>query len=155
MKTIRRILALLLALSVVLALGVGVFADDETPTYTITVTSGSNNISIDGCVYKAYRLFDATYSTTGEGDDAKTNVAYKVNENFENFEHSVTTGEGESATTTKYKGDALIAYLAGLEDNTDTLNAFAKAVLKYIQTKNIAAAGSATLSAEDTTENEA
>lgn len=148
MKTIRKILALILALSVVLALSVGVFADgeDETTaaTYSITVKNSSENVSLAGNTYYAYRLFDATLSTSGEGE--KTNVAYTVNENFKDFTYTV--GEGDEART--YSGDELIAYLADLEDDSAALDAFAKAALAYIEDNTIVADGTTVVDASAT-----
>lgn len=147
MKKIRKILALVLALSVMLALSVGVFADgdeaSETPaaattaySITVNVPTGSN-LSIAGNTYYAYRLFDATYS----GD----NVAYTVNANFKDFTYTV----GE----TSYSGDTLIAYLATLEKDSEALDAFAKAALAYITEKSIAPSGSVEASSDSATIN--
>lgn len=155
MKRIRRILALLLALSVVLALSVGVFADGETPetetpeaetvTYSITVRNTHENISIAGKMYFAYRLFDATYFTTEtEGEDGNTttttNVGYTLNADFVGFTYTYTGDDEEELTVS---GNDLIDYVRSCGESSDALNAFAKAVLGYIEKSDpkIVAAG--------------
>ena len=125
MKHIRRNLALLLAVVLVLALSVCAFAAED---YSITVNNTNTAVSINGKTYSAYKIFDATYSGTS--------VAYTVNKEFEGL-----TYDGKS-------GDALIAYLGTLNDNSKELDAFAKAALAYASEKNIQPAGTATASNE-------
>jgi len=60
MKTLRKMMALVIAMVMVLAMGVTVFAAD-TP-HTITITNTNNAISIDGKTYNAYKVFDSTHS---------------------------------------------------------------------------------------------
>ena len=128
MKYIKRTLALLLAVVLVLALSVGAFAAED---YSITVTNTNTSVSISGNTYRAYKIFDATYS----GD----HVAYTVSKEFEGF-----TYEGKS-------GDDLIAYLGTLDNNSEALDKFAKAALAYAAEKGIQAAGSVTATGESAT----
>lgn len=128
MKTIKRSLALLLAVVLVLALSVCAFAAEN---YSITVTNSNTSVSINGNTYRAYKIFDATYS----GD----NVAYTVSADFAGFSYNNKTG------------DALIEYLGTLTDNSEELDAFAKAALAYASDNNIAPAGTAKASDESAT----
>ena len=132
MKRAKSAFALVLALVMVLALGTGAFAAEQ---YSITVTNSNKSISIDGKTYSAYKIFDATY----DGD----NVAYTVSSEFENFAYTV--------DDTTYKGETLIKYLEGQTSNSEVMDAFAKAALKYATDNSIAAAGSAVASGETAT----
>lgn len=123
MKTVKRALALVLALTLLLAMSATVFAAAQ--TYSITVKNENKSISIKDNTYYAYRIFDATYN----GD----NVAYTVNENFAGFTYTV--------SDKNYQGEALINYLADLTADSAALDAFAKAALDYATTNHIAAAG--------------
>lgn len=131
MKTVKRALALVLALTLLLAMSATVFAAAQ--TYSITVKNANKSISIKDNTYYAYRIFDATYN----GD----NVAYTVNKNFAGFTYTV--------SDKNYQGEALINYLADLADDSAALDAFAKDALDYATTNNIAAAG--TVKAADET----
>lgn len=130
MKHIRRNLALLLAVVLVLALSVCAFAAED---YSITVNNTNTAVSINGKIYSAYKIFDATYN----GD----NVAYTVSTEFSGF--SYTNEAGNS-----FSGDALIAYLGNLDDNSTELDAFAKAALAYVSANHINPAGTAPASNE-------
>ena len=127
MKHIKRTMALLLAVVLVLALSVGAFAAEN---YSITVTNTNTSVSINGNTYRAYKIFDATYS----GD----HVAYTVSKEFEGF-----TYEGKS-------GDDLIAYLGDSTNSVD-FDAFAKAALAHAVANSIPAAGSVEATAETAT----
>lgn len=131
MKTVKRALALVLALTLLLAMSATVFAAAQ--TYSITVKNENKSISIKDNTYYAYRIFDATYN----GD----NVAYTVNKNFTGFTYTV--------SDKSYQGEALINYLADLTADSAALDAFAKAALDYATTNRIDAAG--TVKATDET----
>ena len=131
MKTVKRALALVLALTLLLAMSATVFAAAQ--TYSITVKNENKSISIKDNTYYAYRIFDATYNGN--------NVAYTVNKNFTGFTYTV--------SDKSYQGEALINYLADLTADSAALDAFAKAALDYATTNHIAAAG--TVKATDET----
>lgn len=131
MKTVKRALALVLALTLLLAMSATVFAAAQ--TYSITVKNENKSISIKDNTYYAYRIFDATYN----GD----NVAYTVNKNFTGFTYTV--------SDKSHQGEALINYLADLTADSAALDAFAKAALDYATTNRIDAAG--TVKATDET----
>ena len=131
MNTVKRALALVLALTLLLAMSATVFAAAQ--TYSITVKNENKSISIKDNTYYAYRIFDATYN----GD----NVAYTVNKKFTGFTYTV--------SDKSYQGEALINYLADLTADSAALDAFAKAALDYATTNRIDAAG--TVKATDET----
>ena len=131
MKTVKRALALVLALTLLLAMSATVFAAAQ--TYSITVKNENKSISIKDNTYYAYHIFDATYNGN--------NVAYTVNKNFTGFTYTV--------SDKSYQGEALINYLADLTADSAALDAFAKAALDYATTNHIAAAG--TVKATDET----
>ncbi len=135
-KTLKTQLALLLALLLTLALGTTAFAAES---YSITVKNSNPSISMAGNTYSAYKLFDVTYSDV-EKDSG--NYAYTVNDNFVNFtySYSATNDNGEETTKT-VSGETLIEYLTTLEKDSEALDTFAEAALKYATEQNIKAAG--------------
>ena len=132
MKSIKKSLALLLAVVLVLALSTTALAADE---YSITVTNTNKSVSINGNTYKAYKVFDVTYS--GE------HFAYTVSDQFKDFIYVVDEN-------TSYTGEALIKYLSEQENNSEVLDAFAKAALAYATEKGFAPAGTSEEAAEET-----
>ena len=130
MKRTKRIASVLLALVMALSLITTAFAAGD---YSITVKNPNPNISIDGKTYSAYKIFDATY-------DSEDHVAYTVDKDFADFTYTV---GGQS-----YSGEALINYLSEQQDDSEAMDAFAKAALKHIQEKNILADGAATAAGE-------
>lgn len=135
-KALKTQLALLLALLLTLALGTTAFAAES---YSITVKNSNTSISMAGNTYSAYKLFDVTYSDV-VGDSG--NYAYTVNNDFTNFEYTV----GDNT----YKGETLIDYLANLGNDSEALDTFAEAALKYATDQNINAAGTVKVGTEDT-----
>lgn len=125
MKRTKRIASVLLALVMALSLITTAFAAGD---YSITVKNPNQNISIDGKTYSAYKIFDATY-------DSSDHVAYTVDKHFADFTYTV----GDQS----YSGEALINYLSEQQDNSEAMDAFAKAALKHIQEKGIQADGTA------------
>lgn len=134
MKRVRSILALTLALVLVLAMSTAAFAAPE--TYSITVKNTNSAISINGNTYNAYKILDATYDKEGH-------VSYTVSTEFANFTYTVGGNN--------YQGEALIAYLGTLTNDSDALDAFAKAALTYATTNSIQPAGTATAANETAT----
>ena len=123
MKHAKKIVSFLLAAILVLTMSVSAFAD--TTGYTITVTNSNKAVSIVGKEYNAYKIFDVTYS-----EDKKA-YAYTVADAFKNFEYNGKTGDG------------LIAAIGTMTQDSDALNAFAEAALKYVTANKIASSGSA------------
>ena len=123
MKAMRKVGAVLLAMLAMVCFAVPAFGE------TITINNSSQNVSMDGQIYNAYKVFDVTYS----GDA----YAYTLDEDFENFTY---TPSGQS----ELSGQALVTYVSGLTSDSDEMNAFAEAVRSYITTNTIKADGSAT-----------
>ena len=134
MKRVRSILALTLALVLVLAMSTAAFAAPE--TYSITVNNTNSAISITGNTYNAYKILDATYDKEGH-------VSYTVSAEFANFTYTV---DGNN-----YQGEALIAYLGTLTNDSEALDAFAKAALTHATTNSIQPDGTATAEGETAT----
>ncbi len=141
MKRTKTLLCLLLAVVMTLALSTASFAAAQ--TYTITVKNSNDSISMVGNTYSAYKLFNVTYS------DSKDAYAYTVTDDFADFEYSYDTTENEQKVTKIVKGESLINYLESLANDSDALDTFAEAALKYATDNNIAAAGSVSVKATD------
>lgn len=131
----KSLLALLLALVMVFTMASTVMAAAE--SYSITVKNTNAAISISGNTYNAYKIFDVTYSQD------KAHFAYTVAKEFEGFTYTV----GDKS----YSGDALVSYVSDLTNDSEALDAFAKAALKYATENKIAAAGNATVGADSET----
>lgn len=82
MKKMRKLIAVVLALTVAMTMGIAstsmVFAADP-PAYSITVTNDSQDMSIVGKIYTAYKLFDVTYSGTNYAYTIKTTNPFYTN----------------------------------------------------------------------------
>ena len=131
----KSLLTLLLALVMVFTMASTVMAAAE--SYSITVKNTNAAISISGNTYNAYKIFDVTYSQD------KAHFAYTVAKEFEGFSYTV----GDKS----YRGDALVSYVSDLTNDSEALDAFAKAALKYATENKIAAAGNATVGADSET----
>lgn len=109
MKTVKRALALVLALTMLLAMSATVFAADET-TYTITI-----NNTTTGHTYKAYQIFAGDLAEK----DGKTILS------------NITWGNGITEAGKTTLGDA--AKKTETLKTADDAAAFAKAVAPYLQ----------------------
>lgn len=134
MKHAPKFASLLLALVMILALTVPAFGAEN---YSITVNNTNSAVSISGSTYSAYKLFDVTYSSD------KVHYSYTIDEHFKDFSYSV--------NDVSYSGEKLIAYINGLTDNADALNAFAKAALAYVDDQKIEADGTVKIGEETQT----
>ena len=76
MKTMKKLMAVALTLAMVMSLFVTCFAAGE--TYSITVNNKNENVTISGCDFNAYKLFDLVYSgeTTSGGHDQSPHAYY-------------------------------------------------------------------------------
>ena len=126
----KKIISVLLALVMTLALSVTALAAGD---YSIEVTNTNKSVSIKGNTYYAYKIFDATY-------DNSKHVAYTIDKDFEGFTYTV----GDES----YSGETLINYLATLTNNSEALDAFAKAALNYVTTKRLSPDGQAVAASE-------
>lgn len=115
MKTMKKILALVLALTLCLGLSVSGFATGtegapaEESKYTITI-----NDAVAAQTYKAYKIFDAVAGTTTGSDGKPVNVSYTILENsvwfstVAGYKSNLSDGETSGPLT----GDALSAAIA-------------------------------------------
>lgn len=147
MKKTKRFLAFLLAMVMVLGLTINVAAAED---YSITVTNTNTSITMAGNTYSAYKVFDVTYSGTS--------YAYTVDDDFSGFTYTDDKGTSDTSDDATYSGENLITYVAGLKNaqtnvvDTDALNDFAEAVLKYATDNSISVDASVTVDSTDTTE---
>lgn len=123
----KKLFALALSMMMVLAMAVPAFAAEGDPKYSITVSAQSPNVSIKGNEFSAYKLFDVKYN------EGATSFAYTVASEFSEFTYA-----GKS-------GAELVKYVGELTKDSDELNAFAQAALKYATDNNIAAKGKVTV----------
>lgn len=123
-KTFKKLFAIVIAMLMVCISAFPAFA--AVGDYTIKVKPQSTNVSLEGQTFNAYKIFDATKT-----DDGK--YSYELSENFQSFKYDGKTG------------DALVAYLASLEKDSEGLNKFAKAAMEYAKTNNITADGTTTV----------
>lgn len=126
MKHMKRFMALFAALALVLAMAVPAFADEPT-TGSITISN-----AIPGTEYKAYKMFDLSYTS---GDETKpASYSYKVVDEWADF---FETGTGKTYIpvddTTGYAGKPTFR-----ADSTEAAT-FAKAALEYATTNGITA----------------
>lgn len=125
-KHMKRFMALFAALALVLAMAVPAFADEPT-TGSITISN-----AIPGTEYKAYKMFDLSYTS---GDETKpASYSYKVVDKWADF---FETGTGKTYIpvddTTGYAGKPTFR-----ADSTEAAT-FAKAALEYATTNGITA----------------
>lgn len=130
MKHMKRFVALFAALALVLAMAVPAFADEG----TTSAATGSITISnaIPGTEYKAYKMFDLSYTS---GDETKpASYSYKVVDKWADF---FKAGTGKTYIpvddTTGYAGKPTFR-----ADSTEAAT-FAKEALEYATTNGITA----------------
>ncbi len=145
MKTVKKILVLMLAITMLFALPITAYADE---TYTITIKNNSSAVSMEGNTYNAYKVFDLTLSGYDANSENPANYAYTVSEAFADFSYTVNsvtyTGDYDTDST-----KSLVSFFTGIDDNSDELNAFAKAVKEYIENESVSSAGTVTATAAD------
>ena len=75
MKSLKKMMALVIAMVMVLGMSISVFAADD-PAYSITIENTNTNSSINGKQYKAYKVFDLTLGNATTTDEGTTYGAY-------------------------------------------------------------------------------
>ena len=113
MKKMKKVMALLLSVIMILAMSATVFAAQT----KITITGGDK-----GSEYSAYRLLNLTTSTTGTGENEKTNYSYTLNPKYESVLKSVT-----GKTTEK----DILSYISSLD--AVGIRTFADAVYQKVE----------------------
>lgn len=125
MKKMKKFASILLALVMAMALTVPAFA--EGTEYKITINDTDKGVTVNGNEFKAYKVFDVKMNADS-AEDASA-FYYTVASEFVGFSYQGMTG------------DDLVAFVADMTDNSDALNAFAKAAMNYAKENNISAAG--------------
>lgn len=123
-KTFKKLFSIVIAMLMVCISAFPAFA--AVGDYTIKVKPQSENVSLEGQKFDAYKIFDATKT-----DDDK--YSYELSKNFADFKYNDKTG------------DALVAYLASLKEDSEELNKFAKAAMEYAKENKITADGTTTV----------
>lgn len=113
MKKMKKIMALLLSVVMILTMTTIAFAAQT----KITITGGDT-----GSEYSAYRLLNLTTSTTGTGENQKTNYSYTLNSIYESVLKTVTKKNTEKE---------IITYIAGLD--AAGIRTFADAVYQNVK----------------------
>lgn len=127
MKAAKKVFATLLAVVMVLGLVPNVFA------------AGNGSITIEnatvGQTYKVYKLFDATYGTSGVGDNAQINVSYTFTKTDNNTDlYEALTGESSVFTLTPFATDADKFVVTVKEGTTETqVIAFVKSIANKLE----------------------
>ena len=123
MKTLKRTLAIAVAiLMLAMMCAVSVSAD---PVATVTLKNSNESITMLGHTYKAYKIFDVTFSA----DHSSYN--YTVDPQFENL------------------AGADYATIEALDSNSPALFDFAEAAAAYIATNSVAADATVTVTAQN------
>ena len=123
-KTIKKLMAALLAVALLCAMAVPAFAAEGAATGTITIDK-----AINGESYTAYKIFDVVSSKV-ETDD-KTTYVYTVAAGWNNFFTDATV---KSYVNVDAHGQP--TWVTGKDSDTD-LQAFAKLALTYASTNGI------------------
>ena len=125
MKSIKRIIALLLTAVMTMTMSVTAFAVDSNCSLTVNVKDGQN---LQGQTINLYKLFDVTTSKSGE----TKNYAYIVNNTYKSTLAS-TLGAGVDATN-----EALVKKVSDLEQTPGAVQKFANDFTAKALTGNLA-----------------
>lgn len=141
MKTMKRSLALLLA--VVLALALAMPAMAAAPTGSITVVP-SDTVSLNDKTLKAYKILDATYSGTGDSQAISYTIPDKMKSFFDTYFSQTEGGNTKTATQlAAAAGMTLDAYVAqqmkDWADDGAQIKDFAYAALAAAKTAGVTA----------------
>lgn len=144
MKT-RKLFALVLTAMMLLALTLPAFADEA---YSITVKNANTSITIKDNTYKAYKVFDVTYSTDENG--AATGYAYTIADAWKDFfagdgskylADTDSTGKLNAITIKNGDGSFSTKYINITDGNVEQ---FSKDALKYVTSKSLTPDGTTT-----------
>lgn len=114
MKSIKRIIALLLTAVMTMTMSVTAFAVDTNCSLTVNVNAKGGQ-DLEGQTINLYKLFDVTTSQSGD----KTNYAYTVNETYKPT-LAATLNIGDTATN-----EALVKKVSALEKTAGDVQKFA------------------------------
>ena len=124
MKTMRKALALLMALAIVMSLGITAFATATTHSITLKNDSTQTNVTIKDKTFTAYKVFNLST----DADNKK--FTYTVAPGFEDFFFP--------ENVTDNKGDKLIKYVTDSQNLSDLAKRqdLANAAVKYVNKQN-------------------
>ena len=114
MKSIKRIIALLLTAVMTMTMSVTAFAADTSCSLTVNVKKNADQ-NLKGQTINLYKLFDVTTSTSGE----TTNYAYTVNDTYKT---TLATTLGIDETS---KNEDFVQKVNDLKDTTGAVQKFA------------------------------
>ena len=138
MKTMKKALALILALAIVMSLGITAFAEQSSYSITIKNDTADGNGSIAGRSFEAFKVFDVKYAGMPGEAGKDTPHTYYVAHGFSDFEFDH-DGDGslvdDPPKTAPISGEKLIEWVAGNSDNSAELNRFAVEAYKHISGK--------------------
>ena len=147
-KTIKKLMAALLAVALLCAMAVPAFAAEGAAAGSGTGSTGSitiNNARANA-VYKAYKMFDVISSKTENGE---TTYVYKVDSAWEPFFKS---GTGRDYITVDAHGQPTWNTGKSSTNKSDDLESFAEAALSYASTSSISPTGTGKTSGTDGSE---
>lgn len=139
-KTIKKLMAALLAVALLCAMAVPAFAADEATTETGTVTV--QNV-VSGKTYKIYRILDIDTH-----DSTYNSVVYKVNNNWKDFIRDFIKSTGDTYFTRIDDTTGVVAVKKDL--TSDSIATLAAAAKTWLGSHTIAADGEQTAGATDT-----
>lgn len=126
MKSIKRIIALLLTAVMTMTMSVTAFAASPNCSLTVNVKGGQD---LKGQTINLYKLFDVTTSNS----DGKTNYAYTVNDTYK---AALATTLGASADATN---EVLVKKVSDLEQTSGAVQKFANDFTAKALTENLEA----------------
>lgn len=127
MKSIKRIIALLLTAVMTMTMSVTAFAADTGNSLTVNVKEEGQDLK--GQTINLYKLFDLTTSKSGD----KTNYAYTVNDTYK-ATLATTLGASEDATN-----EVLVKKVSDLEQTSGAVQKFANDFTAKALTENLEA----------------
>lgn len=141
----KKLLSLVLTALMLLALTLPALAEN---TYSITVKNANTSISIQGNTYKAYKVFDVTYSTDASGK--ASGYAYTIADNWVDFFNGtgskyLVDANNEAGTLnaiTIKNGNAYATKYINITDSN--VGQFSKDALAYVSSKSLTPDGTTT-----------
>ena len=130
MKYMKKLMALLAALTLALAMAVPAFAESGTASNNGTITIDN---AVTGTTYKAYRIFDLE-----SYDTEKNAYSYKLNKNWEDFPTYSTTIDSNTVSAADFFSVNSAGYIEWKDEKKDAGADFAKLAKAFAVANNIA-----------------
>lgn len=139
MKTMKKLLALIMALTMVFALAATGFAAES--KYSITITNNNDDVIVAGHTFDIYRVFNVTYDNDNHYTYTFTDDIVAVEEQFKIKDADGTEFWGDRFTNPPEDGTdtSLLAYLENVDQTFDSaaMNDFAAKFLDWMIKNNI------------------